>query len=33
MRAGRKKLERETQEWQQPTVILARFLPPEEKLA
>jgi PadR family transcriptional regulator PadR len=31
-KAGRKKLARETQEWQQTTAILARFLSPEEKL-
>jgi PadR family transcriptional regulator, regulatory protein PadR len=32
-RAGRKKLEQETQEWEQTTAILARFLSPEEKLS
>ena len=31
-RAGRKRLKRETQEWEQTTAILARFLSPEEKL-
>jgi PadR family transcriptional regulator, regulatory protein PadR len=30
-RAGRKQLEKETQEWGQATAILARFLSPEEK--
>ncbi|HMF57156.1 MAG TPA: PadR family transcriptional regulator [Pyrinomonadaceae bacterium] len=32
-RAGRKKLERETREWERTTAILARFLSPEEKLS
>ena len=32
-RAGRKKLENETREWEQTTAILARFLSPEEKLS
>lgn len=32
-RAGRKQLERETQEWEQMTTILARFLNPEQGLA
>ena len=31
-RAGRKRLKRETREWEQTTAILARFLSPEEKL-
>src|SRR6266566_4804444 len=30
-RAGRKQVERETQEWEQTTAILARFLSPGEK--
>jgi PadR family transcriptional regulator PadR len=30
-RAGRKQLEKETQEWEQATAILARFLSPGEK--
>lgn len=30
-RAGRKQLERATQDWQQTTAILARFLPPAEE--
>jgi PadR family transcriptional regulator PadR len=30
-RAGRKKLKKETREWEQTTAILARFLSPEEK--
>jgi PadR family transcriptional regulator PadR len=30
-RAGRKKLEREAQDWEQATAILARFLSPEEE--
>ena len=32
-RAGRKQIERETQEWEQMTAILARFLNPKEGLA
>jgi PadR family transcriptional regulator PadR len=32
-RAGRKQLERETQEWEQATAILARFLSPGEECA
>ncbi|MBA2340750.1 MAG: PadR family transcriptional regulator [Pyrinomonadaceae bacterium] len=32
-RAGRRKLAKETREWEQTTVILARFLSPEEKLS
>lgn len=32
-RAGRKQLETETQEWEQMTAILARFLNPREGLA
>lgn len=32
-RAGRKKLEKETREWEQTTSILARFLSPGEKLS
>ncbi len=32
-RAGRKKLEKETREWEQTTAILARFLSSEEKLS
>ena len=32
-RAGRKKLEKETREWERTTAILARFLSPEEKLS
>jgi PadR family transcriptional regulator, regulatory protein PadR len=32
-RAGRRKLERETQKWEQTTAILARFLSPEGKLS
>ncbi len=32
-RAGRKKLEKETREWEQTTAILARFLSPGEKLS
>jgi transcriptional regulator len=30
-RAGRKQVERETQEWEQTTAILARFLSPREE--
>jgi DNA-binding PadR family transcriptional regulator len=30
-RAGRKQLEREAQEWEQATAILARFLSPAEE--
>ena len=32
-RAGRKQIEKETQEWEQMTAILARFLNPKEGLA
>ena len=32
-RAGRKQIEKETQEWEQMTAILARFLNPKERLA
>jgi PadR family transcriptional regulator, regulatory protein PadR len=32
-RAGRRRLEKETREWEQTTAILARFLSPEEKLS
>jgi PadR family transcriptional regulator PadR len=32
-RAGRKRLERETREWERTASILARFLSPEEKLS
>jgi PadR family transcriptional regulator len=32
-RAGQKRLERETREWEQTTSILARFLSPEERLS
>jgi PadR family transcriptional regulator, regulatory protein PadR len=32
-RAGRKRLEEGTREWEQTTTILARFLSPEEKLS
>lgn len=32
-RAGRKKLEKDTREWERTNVILARFLSPEEKLS
>ena len=32
-RAGRRKLEKETREWEQTTSILARFLSPGEKLS
>ena len=32
-RAGRRQIEKETQEWEQMTAILARFLNPEEGLA
>ena len=32
-RAGRKRLEKETREWEQTTSILARFLSPGEKLS
>ena len=32
-RAGRKRLEQETREWEQTASILARFLSPEEKLS
>ena len=31
--AGRRRLEKETREWEQTTAILARFLSPEEKLS
>jgi hypothetical protein len=32
-RAGRKQVEKETQEWERMTAILARFLSPKEGLA
>ena len=32
-RAGRRQIEKETQEWEQMTVILAKFLNPKEGLA